>query len=232
MGVDHGLGGKESLKNRLKRAAKARRNKKVATANIAPTRKNEVVFDDAARTAYLTGFRSRKQSRRKYGLAMQVLKEQKARRELNKELRQVRSTSRSEDAQDDDDGGEEDEKDMGSQGSGDEQGERTELTFSDDKTSVMFGGEVSVTIDEGIALELDQFHNPDQTESSSQKKRKREPTVLQKAMKAAGQRMQKKYYRQGGKNRLKKTESTKLIHKALGTGVLGSNRFKGGKKKR
>lgn len=229
MGVDHGLGGKESLKNRLKREAKARRNKKVATANIAPSRKNEVVFDDAARTAYLTGFHSRKQSRRKYGIAMQVLKEKKARKELSKELRQVRSTNQEDGAQGEDDDGEDE---MGSQESIDGHGERTELTFSDDNTNAMFGGEVSVTIDEGIAVELEQFHNPDQANSSSQKKRKREPTVFQKALKAAGQRMQKKYYRQGGKRRLKKTESTKLIHKALGAGVLGSNSFKGGKKKR
>ena len=87
-------------------------------------------------------------------------------------------------------------------------------------------------IDEGIAVQLDNFHNPDQTISSSRKKRMREPSTFQKALKAAGQRMQKKYYRQGGKKRLKKTESTKLIHKAMGAGVLGGNSFKGGKKKR
>jgi hypothetical protein len=32
----------------------------------------EVKFDDVARVAWLTGFRKRKQERRKYGLAMQV----------------------------------------------------------------------------------------------------------------------------------------------------------------
>lgn len=221
MGVDHGLGGKESLKNRKKREAKARRNKLVATSNITTSRKNEVLFDDAARTAYLTGFRSRKQSRRKYGIAMQVLKEKKARRELQKELRHVRSEEREQ--------GEEDEGD--SEREEDEERERTEVKFSDEETNAMFGGDVSVTIDEGVAEELQQFQHPD-LEPSIPKKRKSEPSKFEKALKAAGQRMQKKHFRQGGKKRLKKNESTRLMHKALGAGALGKNGFKGGKRKR
>ena len=241
MAVDHGLGGKDSAKNKLKRAMKAKKVKMAATADItASGRKNEIVFDDAARTKWLTGFRSRKQSRRKYGLAMQVLKEKKARQQVKKDIRTSRAmeTEQSGDpllnAFAGEDDMEDDEKEIhGGMSEKIETG--TELTFNDERTKAMFGGDVSVVIDEGIATELDNFHQPDlegSVISSGPRRGRKEPSALEKAMKVAGEQMQKKYYKQGGKNRLKKKNGTALLHKAMGSGVLGKNSFKGSAKKR
>lgn len=77
MGIDHGLGGKDSEQSRLRREKKAKqaRNliRKLKTSNEDSGRhKSEIIFDEASRTAYLTGFRKRKQERRKYGLTMKV----------------------------------------------------------------------------------------------------------------------------------------------------------------
>jgi hypothetical protein len=223
MAIDHGLGGKDSAKNNLKRTAKARRNRMTALSTITTnTKRNELIFDDEARTKYLTGFRSRKQSRRKYGLAMQVMKEKKARHDSKKEMS---IPIPNEDELLDADGSDEEEI----------RPEATEIKFSDKSTSAMFGGVVSVVVDTGVADELDQLLNPDQdiiTDSSAAQKKKKEPTRFQKALKVAGDRMQRKYFKQGGSKRLKKTKTTKLMHKAMGSGALGKNVFKGSKKKR
>ncbi|RYH26035.1 hypothetical protein EON65_14915 [archaeon] len=75
MGIDHGLGGKDTLKSKLRREKRAKRTKNIAKklqSEDLQRGTKEVKFDDAARVAWLTGFRKRKQERRKYGLAMQV----------------------------------------------------------------------------------------------------------------------------------------------------------------
>jgi hypothetical protein len=74
MGIDHGLGGRESLKSKQRREKKSKRMK--ATAKALQTEgfqnRNIIKFDEQARVAFVTGFHKRKQERRKYGLAMQV----------------------------------------------------------------------------------------------------------------------------------------------------------------
>ena len=85
-GVDHGLGGKESENSKRKRAKKAHRIKTKAESRMkVHNGKREVVFDEQAREDYLTGFRKRKGERRKYGLAMQIMKETKQRKEALKQ---------------------------------------------------------------------------------------------------------------------------------------------------
>jgi hypothetical protein len=83
MGVDHGLGGKDNRKSKEKRAK--RLAKKAAKAKFEAKslggnklKKREVMFNEASRLEYLTGFGKRKKERRQFGLAMQVLKDKKA----------------------------------------------------------------------------------------------------------------------------------------------------------
>ena len=49
------------------------RQKAIAQAAITGGKKREVVFDEEARFEYLTGFRKRKQERRKFGLGEHYL---------------------------------------------------------------------------------------------------------------------------------------------------------------
>lgn len=75
MAIDHGLGGRDNKKSRERRERKAKRlktlTKSLSTEGF--QNRNEIKFDEAARTAFLTGFHKRKQERRKFGIAMQVL---------------------------------------------------------------------------------------------------------------------------------------------------------------
>ena len=52
-------------------------------------RVKEIVFDPEARKEYLTGFSARKQQRRAFGLAMQKVKDRKAKLEQRKDLREA-----------------------------------------------------------------------------------------------------------------------------------------------
>lgn len=72
MAIDHGLGGKNNEKSKQKRIKKAKRIQAICKSS--QTRKKEVFFDENARVEWLTGFRKRKQERRKFGLAMELLK--------------------------------------------------------------------------------------------------------------------------------------------------------------
>ncbi|CAM9972186.1 unnamed protein product, partial [Ectocarpus fasciculatus] len=56
----------------------------------------EVVFDPDARKDYLTGFHKRKQARRRFGLAMQEIKDRKERLEERKERREAMKERREE----------------------------------------------------------------------------------------------------------------------------------------
>jgi len=69
-GVDHGLGGRDNKKSQEKRAKKAARQAVKARAALQGGKKKELIFDEAARKEWLTGFRKRKQERRKFGLAV------------------------------------------------------------------------------------------------------------------------------------------------------------------
>ena len=78
MGVDHGLGGKDSKKSRDKRSRRAEKHRKIArngitTIGTGAKKKTAVVFNEESRVEFLTGFRQRKQQRRKFGLTMQVM---------------------------------------------------------------------------------------------------------------------------------------------------------------
>ena len=77
MGVDHGLGGKDSKKSREKRIKRSEKQKKVARNSLkiigtGSKKKTAVIFDEEKRNEFLTGFGKRKQQRRKFGLTMQV----------------------------------------------------------------------------------------------------------------------------------------------------------------
>ena len=54
-----------------------------------PRRRKEIVFDPEARKDYLRGFSERKRQRRAYGLAMQKVKDRKAKLEERKEVREA-----------------------------------------------------------------------------------------------------------------------------------------------
>eukprot|EP01031_Cornospumella_fuschlensis_P036261 gene36261-43988_t len=150
MGIDHGLGGKDTLKSKLRREKKAKRIKNIAKklqSEDVPRSTKEVKFDEAARVAWLTGFRKRKQERRKYGLAMQILKDKKARKDLVKEKRKgLKSHS--------------DELEKVLQSLEDEKEKDTadhaetvieqEEVFEDEATRAMFGSSVSVSIQSNL----------------------------------------------------------------------------------
>lgn len=151
---------------------------------------------------------------------MQVLKEKRSKQQLRKEIR--KSVDHFEEPEEEK---VEESKDVQHTGK--------QIVFSDADTNRMFGGEVSVVVDEGIAEVLEDFHHPDRVENSQNKQRTRKPlSALDKALKSAEGKMQKKHFKQGGKDRYKKRSGTKLLHKALGSGALGKNSFKGSAKKR
>ena len=189
MAVDHGLGGKDNKKSQKRREKKAKRVKALAIKALhSGTKKKEVVFDEAARTEWLTGFHKRKQERRKFGLAMQILKDKKQHKESVKEQRATIKAASTYDrsleakpsrgekkrqaaaaAEDSDDEYDYDYRD------GDEEAEdgdadataaaggvvAGETVFEDDTTTSMFGGIVSVVVDTGVADELFEQNNPD-----------------------------------------------------------------------
>jgi len=232
MGVDHGLQGKEGIKSREKRQKRAQRaHKLVGKVGIVVGKKKELVFNETARTEWLTGFHKRKLQRRQYGLTMGLLKEKKAVLDMRKQRRKLMSTTENSDLT------QNDEDDNALKTS-------TETCFDDDSTNAMFGGDVSVVIDTGIVDEMDDMAHPDadgagddagtkgasnaRREATAGKARSRFDVAAQKAK----QKMRHKPGRSGGKKRLQRSANTRLLHKVLGSGVLGSNEYKGGKKHR
>ena len=90
MAIDHKLEGRRS---KDKRTGKWKRQKGVPApvkATINPKGKAQVLFDEQARSEWLTGFGKRKAERRKFGLAMQILKDKKMKKET---LRQIKAVS-------------------------------------------------------------------------------------------------------------------------------------------
>jgi ribosomal RNA-processing protein 17 len=249
---DHNLGGRNNEKSRKRREKKAAQNKKLVS-KATSGRTNEVVFNEESRLEFVGGFRKRKQERRKYGLAMEVLKKQKAHREYRKELRivategleEIKKQKQLEGKGDDDD--DEDDEDQEEEGQdedhdeeeGQEEDEEDEeidsrkskkpkkMEFKDDHTQSMFAGVVSVEVDTGISEEIDErtnFNGQESTKALIAAKEKKQLTRFEKAMKVAKTTMNGSKH--GGKKRFEKKDSTKLLHKALGAGVASGKGFK------
>jgi hypothetical protein len=72
MAIDHGLGGRDNLKSKQRRARRAVKTKKISQKALSGGKRRELIFDENSRTEFLTGFGKRKQLRRKYGYAMEV----------------------------------------------------------------------------------------------------------------------------------------------------------------
>ncbi len=171
--VDHGLGGRNNEKSSDRRAKKSKASKKViSTANMS---KKEVLFDENSRLDYLTGFRKRKTERRKFGLAMEVMKKDKAKREARKELRGLGASLNNDNDNDNlnvtEDVDNEDKNSL-------------TMKFDDENTSKMFQGMVSVEVDEGIADEMDKYYSVTSDDMTyNRKELTHAPSRLEKAMK-------------------------------------------------
>lgn len=218
-----GLQGRNNSKSKERGAKRAQRNHKlVAKDSLIIGKKKELIFNDASRTDYLTGFHKRKQQRRMYGLTMQVLKEKKAQIEVRKQRRKAVASETQAHENDED-------EDLERDSSNKEQ-----QSFNDEDTRAMFGGEVSVVIDTGVADALDEIAHPEQSKNSASSGRKNnvKRTRFDAAAEKAKEMMKHKPGRAGGKNRLRRSDKTQLLHKALGAGALGANVYKGKMKKR
>eukprot|EP01042_Synura_sphagnicola_P003384 gene3384-4195_t len=205
MAVDHGLQGKDSKRSKEKRAKRALRNKALALKGLVGGKRKEVVFDENVRKEWLTGFRKRKQERRKYGLAMQILKDKKSLLEKRKSVR-VRG----------------DFQPLSVSGNNneilnsnfDDLGSSEKFDYNDEAVKNMFGGEVSVVVDAGIADSLAAAANPDLIKpAASRNFNSRAKIELEKAMKKAKSLMGNKKTK---KNQYRKSEKSVLLNKALG----------------
>lgn len=157
-GCDHGLGGRDNEKSRQRRAKRAAVTKKIALSSLkGGPKKREVIFDENARVDFLTGFRKRKQERRKYGLTKQIEKEQKHHKDEVKSRRQAVKEVRSESGQKLDEII--DELKDGERLLGAAIGKQ--MLFQDDQTVSMFGDAVTVVVDTaGLADQLEQHSFP------------------------------------------------------------------------
>mmetsp|Transcript_7772 Transcript_7772/g.6943 ORF Transcript_7772/g.6943 Transcript_7772/m.6943 type:complete len:237 (+) Transcript_7772:56-766(+) len=162
MAIDHGLQGKNNDKSKRRRFNKARKTKAIALSSI--NKDGKVVFNEESRQEFLTGFRKRKLERRKFGLAMQIMKDKKSLKQKAKEKRDTTAKAISnhinETQSNDSDDDEENIDDNSS--------EINSVIFDDPKTNALFGSSVSVTIDDSIAKLSDQrFHNYDDDDRAS-----------------------------------------------------------------
>ena len=158
MGIDHKL---EGRKVKDKRTGKWKRQKGVP-APVKPTinvkGKATVVFNEQARNEWLTGFGKRKADRRKYGLAMQIIKDKRTKKDT---LRQIRAIA-SNDNDDDDDANDihdilnNNHTNNTNDNETDDRGSAT--LFDDDETQGMFGGAVTVVVDAGVSDEIDHMY--------------------------------------------------------------------------
>eukprot|EP00586_Coscinodiscus_wailesii_P018038 CAMPEP_0172517436 /NCGR_PEP_ID=MMETSP1066-20121228/284995_1 /TAXON_ID=671091 /ORGANISM="Coscinodiscus wailesii, Strain CCMP2513" /LENGTH=239 /DNA_ID=CAMNT_0013299435 /DNA_START=119 /DNA_END=834 /DNA_ORIENTATION=- len=165
---------KRSPKNQ--RQNKKSGKKRSDTTSAAPFKfkrkqKLEIKFDPEARKEYLTGFSKRKRERRLFGLAMQKVKDRKAKVDERKELKKAfeeqaqdieRNKRDMEEAQrryDDDDGAREDDQKEEEEEGNDGNAVTTTASRHDDKprtmvehyrTDVQFGGSVTVTTTFGL----------------------------------------------------------------------------------
>lgn len=176
MTVDHGLGGRDNTKSREKRAKRFEKKIQKAKGFLeSGKKKKEVIFDENSRVEFLTGFRKRKLERRRFGVAMQYLKEKKARKEAR-----ILSHSRDESKLESENKKEQEEKDD-QEGDDEENENETKISFNDQHTTNMFGGEVSVEIGTKVSDELDEMTG---TFEKSHKKSST-PSNLERALKKA-----------------------------------------------
>lgn len=193
MGVDHGLGGRDNKKSREKRDKRFRKKEAKAKMMFAmPVKKRELVFNEQSRVDYLTGFRQRKKERRQYGIAMQVLKDKKSLRDKRPKLGKLLQDEgeiKEKDVQFNDSENEEEAGDLSVLGKREvdvdpvSEVEEREVKFSDEGTTAMFGGEVSVIVDTNIAEQLDDAAHVFSARTA--RNMKKPPTALEKAMKKA-----------------------------------------------
>ncbi|KAL7552360.1 hypothetical protein ACHAWF_015657 [Thalassiosira exigua] len=128
-------------------------------------KKVEISFDAADRRDYLTGFSSRKKERRAFGLAMQKVKDRKAKLEDRRDQREAKreemediernkAALREGGVDDGEEGGDASDDDASASG-GDRHDGRESRTFRDERTTSQFGGTVSVTTTFGIPSDDD-----------------------------------------------------------------------------
>jgi ribosomal RNA-processing protein 17 len=141
MAIDHGLGGKDNKKSSEKRAKRAARQKNKAHNAIVGGKKRQVIFNEEDRVEWLTGFRKRKQERRKYGLTQQLIKDRKILKEKRKSLRIEKDNSEAVDDK---------VMNTGQLKVNESLTQTTEEVFNDEHTRDMFGGAVSILIKSGI----------------------------------------------------------------------------------
>mmetsp|Transcript_854 Transcript_854/g.1904 ORF Transcript_854/g.1904 Transcript_854/m.1904 type:complete len:256 (+) Transcript_854:99-866(+) len=249
MGVDHGLGGKDGVKSKERREKRAKRVKAIAYKAMTGGKRKEVLFNEDSRTEYLTGFGKRKQERRKYGLAMEVLKKNKAHKEMVKEQRNAFKDTHKDSAM-------QEAADNDERGKGKTAESQKEVSvYGDTSTVSMFGSTVSVVVDTSLGEDdddddADNGDGSDDGNASDDDNRSirststsggrsmsgrslgggpRELTRFEKALKIAKSQMgKKKKHRDNsinGKERSKtlkaKVESSKLLVKALGRPAKG-----------
>lgn len=199
MAIDHGLQGRNSDKSKKRREKKAKKVRAIAMK--AMNKKGEVLFDENARTAFLSGFRQRKMERRKFGIAMQMIKDKNKLKLERKEQRKAQRNSFNNDESMDDKECVDTEENIDESSSSSK-----EVVYDDNVTSSMFGSSVSVVVDEGLGDALDAHRNPDLfPRNSAMSRRQQFDTELQKAMKKAHvmihEKKSSKKKNFGGKNR-------------------------------
>lgn len=156
-GVDHGIGGRDNVKSKTRRATNAEKTKKIALGALQGGRKREVIFDEKGRQDWLTGFSKRKQERRKFGLTKQVEKDKKKHKEEVKTKRQVIRETTEKD-------GEILDVIVNEMKKGEllhTENIDKELFFQDEQTKEMFGDCVTVIVDRsGLAKQLEAHSFP------------------------------------------------------------------------
>lgn len=161
-----GKGGHGKNKPQGKKSQGKQKRQTATQHNFHGRRKVEITFNPADRLNYLTGFSSRKQERRAFGLAMQKVKDREARLEENKEAREAQLEKIEEIERNkkalrgvDNEGGYNDDEFDINDNSADgkmparplhQHNEKELKTFQDEHTTNQFGGLVSVTTTFGI----------------------------------------------------------------------------------
>ena len=152
MAIDHKL---EGRRRKDLRTGKWKRQKGVPApvkSAVNAKGKVQVLFDEQARSEWLTGFGKRKAERRKFGLAMQILKDKKLKKEA---LRQIRAPD------DDDNNNNDNDIDNNNNDNNDDNDNNdidNEIIYDDDQTTGMFGGAVSVVVDTGVSDAIDELY--------------------------------------------------------------------------
>lgn len=138
----------------------------------------KVIFNEESRAEWLTGFRKRKILRRKYGIAMQILKDKKVVKDKAKERRVSKKNDDDSQVSDDDAEAEDDEIVQSNRSPGgwsqsndsmksDDDDDTQSIIYNDEQTQNMFGSTVLVDIDTNIADKLDPWKRASDSQSVS-----------------------------------------------------------------